>query len=92
MPTTNAFVGVNIIAILILSSIIIYYSLSMTSPYPRIVLEYFQYPYVRLMVYLSVYFLSYSNPIVALLAFIVVMFLHLDYVNLSKPLVKNIPS
>lgn len=85
MATT---VVVNIISILVLSSIIIYYSLSMTSPYPQVIMEQFQYPYVRLIVYLSIYVLSYVNPIVALLALMVVMFLHLDYVNLSKPLVK----
>lgn len=74
----------NIVAILILTSILNYYSLSMTSPYPRVVIENFQYPHVRLLTYFALYCLSYVNPIVALLAFMIVTFLYLDYINLAR--------
>lgn len=82
-------VAINLACIFILMSLLVVYGLSMSTPYPRMIIEQFQYPHIRLFTYLSLYALSYMNPIVALLAFMIVLFLHLDFVNLTKPLQKN---
>lgn len=76
---------VNVCCIVVLSGILMVYGLSMSSPYPRWAIEPFQYPHVRLATYMALYALSYMNPIVALLAFMIVIFLHLDFINLTRP-------
>lgn len=74
---------VNIILSLLLLTILIAFGLDMKVPYPPHLLRNFDQPLVRLMTYIAVYLIAYYNPIVSVLAFMCILFLHIDYVNLA---------
>ena len=74
---------VNIFASLILLLILIAFGLDMKVPYPPHILRNFDQPLVRLMTYIALYLVAYYNPVVSILAFMCVIFLHVDYVNLA---------
>lgn len=79
----------NTIIIITLCLIMFLYSLDIKTPFPRFVLLYFDNPMVRIIVYFAVYCISFYNPIIALLTMLIVITVHLDYINLSKPLKEN---
>lgn len=79
----------NTIIITLLSLIIFIYSLDIRTPFPSLVLTYFDNALFRIIIYLSVYSVSFYNPIIALLAMFIVITIHLDYLNLSKPLLNE---
>jgi len=73
---------INIILSLLLLIVIIAFGLDMKVPYPPHVVRNFDQPLVRLLTYVALYMIAYYNPVVSILAFMCVIFLHIDYVNL----------
>lgn len=74
--------AVNLVIVFLILVWIVKYSLRMKSPYPRWALNAFNEQYVRLFVYILLYVLCFYNPVVGLVAFIGILLLHLDYINL----------
>ena len=67
------------------SIFIVYFCLDMRIQYPPSVIKAFDEPLFRCMCYLLVYILSmYLNPLCGLLALIICILIHLDYINLIK--------
>ena len=60
------------------------YGLDFKKPYPKWAIESFDEPLVRFVSYVSIYTLTCWSPILSILTAILVVFLHLDYINLVK--------
>lgn len=75
----NVFV-INSTLISILILLIIYFIIK---PYPQAIIYGFHEPFVRFATYLILYGISIYNPIIGILSTILIILLHLDYVNLS---------
>lgn len=73
---------INGVLCIVLFGILVTIGLDMKVPYPKKMLELFDQPLVRLLTYVALYHLAYYNPVVSLLCFMCVIFLHIDYVNL----------
>lgn len=73
----------NLTICLILLMLLIAFGLDMRVPYPSQVIQGFTEPIVRLISYVALYNLAYYNPVVSILAFMCLVFLHIDYVNLA---------
>ena len=72
----------SIITILLFFCIAVY-SLDFTIPYPRLIFTYFQLPAVKIVVYMSLYFIAYYNPVISILALVAVLMLHLNEIFIS---------
>ena len=70
---------INIVIILIITSLIFYYSLDIKTKYPKWVIIGFNEPIIRFLIYLLVFGLTFYNPLVAFVLLIGVVMLHLDY-------------
>lgn len=73
---------INYIIIIILCIIISIYAIDMTRPYPRIIIELYNEPYIRFGSYMLVYALSFYNKQISFLLLIGLLFLHFDLINL----------
>lgn len=73
---------INAVLLLMLMSLLIVYGLDMKIPYPHLVIRAFEKPYVRLSIYISMFFLAYYNPVVSIMVMMCVLALHLDMINL----------
>lgn len=73
---------INLLCIIVLTLILVEYSIDIRKPYPHWVIKLFEEPYIRFTIYISLYFLTCYNHMIALLFASVVLFLHLDFVNL----------
>ena len=62
--------------------IICIFALDIKVPYPKSVIVHFHEPYVKLIVYLTLYFVSYYNPIISLLLMMVIVFIHANDVEI----------
>jgi hypothetical protein len=61
----------------------------MLIPYPKEVIVFFSEPFVRIMAYALIYQVAYYNPVISIFALICVVSLHLDIINLQKPIKKE---
>ena len=64
--------------------IVIEYGLDLRKPYPQWVIEYFDEPPIRFISYVFIFFLACWSPLLSVLLAILVVFLHLDHINLAK--------
>lgn len=64
--------------------IIIEYGLDLQKPYPRWVIEMYDEPIARFISCVVIYILACWSPILALLVALMIVFLHLDHINLAK--------
>lgn len=78
--------SINVVILSIFIIIIITYNLDIRVPYPRIFINAFDEPIIVFFIYISVYGLAYYNPLIALLYLIIILFIHIDYLLLSKNL------
>jgi hypothetical protein len=69
--------------------VIIEYGLDLKKPYPRWVIEIYDEPIARFFSCVAIYILACWSPMVALLVALMIVFLHLDHINLAK---KRLPS
>lgn len=76
----------NAVIVIALVIYLTFVSCNMKQPYSHTVYEYFSEPMVRVCAYLGIFVISEYNPVIALLAMMIVVFLHMDYNNLSAPL------
>ena len=74
--------SINFIIFIILISIIIFYSIQNKKPYPKLILNAFNEPIYRFLTYLILYLISAYNPIFGLLSILILIPMHLDYINL----------
>lgn len=74
----------NITIITLLLFTVIEYSIEMKRIYPVWMMSFISEPYVRFILYVIVYVLACYNVPIAVLFSIVVVLLHLDYINLVK--------
>ena len=65
-------------------SIIIVYALDMTIPYPAFVINAFDRPLIRIIIYIALFAIAYYNPVISLLSLICVVTLHLDIINILE--------
>ena len=82
---SNVKVYINIAVISVIYIMITIYSLDIKIPYPKPLIIYFNQPWMKLLVYITLYFISYYNPIIALLAFIFVVILHTNDIMFVTP-------
>jgi hypothetical protein len=64
--------------------IIIEYSTDVKKLYPKWCIDKFQEPYIRFLSYISVYMLTCFSPLLAVMVGLIVVFLHIDTLNLTK--------
>lgn len=74
---------INIIIITLLSFTAAEYSIDMKRVYPLWMIQSFSEPYIRFLLYTFVYILSCYNIQISLLFGIIVVLLHIDYINLT---------
>jgi succinate dehydrogenase hydrophobic anchor subunit len=74
--------SINLIIVIILLCIIILYSIRNKKPYPKIILDTFNEPIYRFFTYLILYLISIYNPIFSILCILIVIPMHIDYINL----------
>lgn len=60
------------------------YGIDMHKPYPSWVMDLFEEPLARFVAFVCVYLVACYNPFIAILLAIVLVFLHIDYINLAK--------
>lgn len=77
------YILLNSIIIIILVFIITLYSFDIHKPYPKTIFIYFNEPYVKFIIYIFLYYISFYNPIIALLSLIIILCIHLDLLNLT---------
>lgn len=70
--------------LLILFVVIVEYSLNVRKLYPKWCIDLFQEPYVRFCCYVVVYMLACFSPLLAIALALVVVFIHIDTLNLTK--------
>jgi hypothetical protein len=63
---------------------ITHYGIDMHKPYPLWVMDMFAEPLVRFISYVCVYLVACYNPFIAVLLAVILVFLHIDYINLAK--------
>lgn len=63
---------------------IVRFSIDMTSTYPEFVINIFDEPISRFIGYILIFMVSYISPMLSLLLLIIVISLHLDYINVIK--------
>lgn len=80
MDETYSLITVAIITFLTLVNL--EYGINMTTPYPKPLLNLFAEPWMRLIVYVTIYILACYNRLLALMLAMFVLLLHLDYINL----------
>lgn len=64
--------------------IVIEYSLDVKKLYPKWCIKKFQEPYIRFLCYICVYMLACFSPLLAIMVGLIVVFLHIDTLNLTK--------
>lgn len=64
--------------------IILEYGLDLSRPYPQWTIEVFDEPLVRFTIYVTIYVLACWSPLVSILLATMIVFLHLDHINLAK--------
>jgi hypothetical protein len=64
--------------------VVVEYSLDVKKLYPKWCIERFQEPYIRFACYVCVYMLACFSPLLAVMVALVVVFLHIDTLNLTK--------
>lgn len=64
--------------------IITEFGVDMRKPYPAWVMDLFEEPMARFIAYVCVYLIACYNPFIAILLAIILVFLHIDYINLAK--------
>lgn len=74
---------INIIIITLLCFTAAEYSIDMKRVYPSWMIQSFSEPYIRFLLYTFVYVLSCYNIQISLLFGIIVVLLHIDYINLT---------
>jgi hypothetical protein len=74
---------INVILITLLFFATAEYSIDMKRTYPFWIMRLFSEPYIRFLLYTLVYVLSCYNIQVSLLFGIIVVLLHIDYINLT---------
>lgn len=72
----------NFLILILLIIIISIFALDMKEPYPFFIIKLYSEPYVRFLSYMIVYALTFYNNVIAIMVFIGVLLLNLDYVNL----------
>lgn len=77
---SNFLITISILCILVF--ILLEYSINIKKPYPSWVVKHFQEPYIRFMSYFFIYLLACVNPLISLLCMFVVVFIHIDFINL----------
>ncbi len=77
------YILLNSLIIVILVFIITFYSFDIFKPYPKNIFIYFNEPFVKFIIYLILYYISFYNPIIALLSLIIILCIHLDIINLT---------
>lgn len=84
----HTFANVNfIVTVIIICSLlfgIVEYSIDIKKPYPSWIITYYQEPYVRFLSYLVIYIFACINPIISMLLMLIVVFIHLDTINLTN--------
>jgi hypothetical protein len=74
----------NIFVLIILITFIVKYCINIKILYPKWVVFVINEPIFRFILYLLIYLLSFYNPIISLYSLIIVLFIHIDYINLMK--------
>lgn len=74
---------INIILLTLLFFATVEYSIDMNRVYPFWVIQSFSEPYIRFILYAMVYVLSCYNIQVSLLFGVIIVLLHIDYINLT---------
>jgi hypothetical protein len=64
--------------------IVVEYSLDVKKLYPKWCIERFQEPYVKFTCYVAIYMLACFSPLLAVTFALIVVFLHIDTLNLTK--------
>lgn len=64
--------------------IVVEYSLDVKKLYPKWCIEKFQEPYIRFLCYVIIYMLACFSPLLAVTTALIVVFLHIDTLNLTK--------
>lgn len=80
MDETYSLITVAAITFLTLANL--EYGINMTTPYPKPLLDLFSEPWMRLLLYVTIYVLACYNRLLALMLAMFVLLLHLDYINL----------
>ncbi len=73
-----------LLTLLLLFFVIVEYSLNVKKIYPKWSIDKFQEPYVRFVSYIIVYMLACFSPLIAIMVALVVVFIHIDTLNLTK--------
>lgn len=84
----NTVALVNASILLVLLMVVMVYGIDMRVPYPKRVILAFDEPIVRILTYALIYHVAYYNAVISVFAVICVVFLHIDLVNLKKPMNK----
>jgi hypothetical protein len=64
--------------------IIVEYGLDIKKPYPRWVIEIYDEPIVRFVSCVVIFILACWSPVLAILVAVMIVFLHIDHINLAK--------
>lgn len=82
-------VALNTLLVVVLYFVVSIWALDVRIPFPRWMIVGFREPYIKIAAYLGVYALSYYNPVISILALVMVVMLHSNDVGLlgTQPLV-----
>lgn len=75
---------INIVCFIILSIIIVSYSLNIKKPYPEWAIKIAAEPVYLFVLYMIIFGISYYNVLLSMLLLIVVIALHMDFLNLVE--------
>ncbi len=80
----NTSIILNSLIVVVMYFIICIFALDVRIPFPKMFVILFHEPYVKIIVYMSVYLISYYNPVVSLMFLIFVILLHSNDISVLK--------
>jgi hypothetical protein len=73
---------INSFILILLIVFIVKYCINIKIPYPKWIVFIINEPILRFNLYITIYILSFYNPIISLYLLIIILFIHIDYINL----------
>jgi len=82
MTVNNTKIITNSVITFLMIVFISLFGLELTIPYPKIVVQTFDEPVARILLYFAAYLLAEYNPVISLLYVMLLIFVHVDYINI----------
>lgn len=90
MIQTNYKMIINAAILILLYFVISIFSIDIRIPYPKNIIIAFNEDYIKLLSYISIYFIAYYNPIISIVMLIFIVLLHTNHVLVVGNVIEKI--